>query len=63
MQTYDVSWASSYRFTRAYSIGCPEGELGDMHLSRIRAKITPEFMALVEAQGWTLPMFEEDSPC
>jgi len=31
-----------YRFVRAYSIACPKGELGDIHISTVKNKISKE---------------------
>jgi hypothetical protein len=43
----------NYRFVEAYSVACPEGELGDMHVSQIDRLITSaEFLAAKE-QHWS----------
>ncbi len=42
----------NYRFTRSYSIACPNGELGDIHVSTIERQLAElEFHKLRE-QGW-----------
>lgn len=40
-EVMDASYADGYRFGDAYSIACPEGELGDTHVSQM-APITEE---------------------
>lgn len=44
MKKYYVSeeYLNSYRFGKFYSIFCPRGELGDVHISTITQKITRE---------------------
>lgn len=38
--TYAMPHMKNYRFTRSYSEVCPDGELGDIHVSSVRRKIT-----------------------
>jgi hypothetical protein len=41
-----------YRFTRSYSRACPNGELGDIHVSTVKKVLTAvQFQAAREA-GW-----------
>jgi hypothetical protein len=40
-----------FRFTRSYSLLCPNGELGDIHLSTVRKISKAEFLKAKEA-GW-----------
>lgn len=48
MELYSQPHMRNYRFTRAYSVMCPEGELGDIHVSTVAYKISKqEFDAFV----------------
>ena len=42
-----------YRFTRSYSIACPNGELGDLHVSTIERKLTEEEFRAAEDREWS----------
>ena len=41
-----------YRFVQAYSVACPEGEMGDVHVSQIDEVISPAVFAVAKEQGW-----------
>ena len=41
-----------YRFTRSYSVSCPEGELGDIHVSTVRGMLSPEEFEYARARRW-----------
>jgi len=41
-----------YIFGRWYSVMCPEGELGDTHITQVTMKITKEAFKLVQSNGW-----------
>ena len=41
-----------YRFTKSYSVICPRGELGDIHLSTVEKKITVEEFEAAKKRGW-----------
>jgi hypothetical protein len=41
-----------YRFTNSFSIHCPEGELGDVHLSEVGRTITRAQFESFRASGW-----------
>jgi len=43
-----------YRFCRCYSVACPEGELGDVHVSTILCRISRGLFERVRKQGWRL---------
>lgn len=49
---YTGDWKNSYRFGRFYSVDCPSGELGDIHLSTIIAVITDEEFLFAKKHGW-----------
>jgi hypothetical protein len=44
-----------YRPTRAYSMACEWGEVGDIHLSEISAIIDRELFQWFKENGWTKP--------
>lgn len=41
-----------YRFCRCYSVACPEGELGDVHVSTICRFISREQFEQAREKGW-----------
>lgn len=41
-----------YRFTKCYSVACPRGEMGDVHLSTVVQKLTTEEFLTAKAKGW-----------
>lgn len=49
---YNEPHMKPFRFCRAFSVYCPRGELGDVHISTASAKITPEHFENAKARGW-----------
>lgn len=43
---------SAYRFTRSFSCVCPEGELGDVHVSTVGRLVTREEFEAAKKAGW-----------
>jgi hypothetical protein len=41
-----------YRFARCFSVDCPEGEYGDIHVSSIQRVITAEEFEQAGRRGW-----------
>jgi hypothetical protein len=41
-----------YRFSRCFSVMCPQGELGDTHVSTIGQKLSPTQFNLAREMGW-----------
>jgi len=41
-----------FRFTRCHSVACPEGELGDIHISVVQKVITRGTFEKAKAAGW-----------
>ncbi len=41
-----------YRFTTSYSIACPSGELGDIHVSTIERQLAEQEFQRLREQGW-----------
>jgi hypothetical protein len=44
-----------YRLCRAYSMACPQGEMGDIHVSSIEALISQEKFSEAREKGWRPP--------
>ncbi len=42
----------AYRFTRCFSEMCPEGELGDMHISTVTRILTKAEFLAAKKTGW-----------
>jgi hypothetical protein len=43
---------NGYVFSKCYSPRCPQGELGDMHITRITAKIAKTVFDRAKTNGW-----------
>ena len=41
-----------YRLTRCFSVACPEGEIGDVHVSSVQLLIDKETFELARLTGW-----------
>ena len=58
MEVERQSWAQpemkNYRFSRCYSQACPEGELGDFHVSSVLCVIPPVAFKEAQRQGWPM---------
>lgn len=54
-ESYAQPHMKYFRPTKAYSIPCPEGEIGDIHLSEIDAIIDPELFVFYRDNGWSKP--------
>ena len=46
------SGLENYRFTRSYSIACPAGELGDIHVSTIERTLAAHEFQNIKERGW-----------
>lgn len=51
-RSYSQPHMRFYRPTKAYSMACPEGEIGDIHLSEVDAIIDPELFGFYRENGW-----------
>jgi hypothetical protein len=54
-ETYAQPHMKYYRPTKAYSAVCPEGEIGDVHLSEVWAIIDTELFDWYRQNGWAKP--------
>jgi len=52
LQAYEEPRLKHYRFCRCYSAACPEGELGDVHVSVVLAPVSRRFFEAMREQGW-----------
>jgi hypothetical protein len=58
-ESYAQPHMKFYRPSKCYSVACPEGEIGDVHLSEIDAIIGPELFAFYRENGWRKPEGDE----
>jgi hypothetical protein len=62
LQTDDAFYQSeegkNYRFCKAYSIACSEGEVGDVHVSVISAVISKELFEEIRDKNWNIDLPE-----
>ena len=49
---YEEEHLRNFRFCRCYSVACPDGELGDVHVSTIKRRITREEFEEARRKGW-----------
>jgi len=52
LDSYKEEALKHYRFTRSYSYLCPQGELGDIHISTVHRIITKEEFLAAQCKGW-----------
>ena len=52
LEGYAEARLRHYRFCRCYSSACPEGELGDVHVSTVLCRISRESFEQMRAAGW-----------
>ncbi|HOC91567.1 MAG TPA: hypothetical protein PKH33_04285 [bacterium] len=51
---YKSQEGRNYRLCRAYSVACPDGESGDVHVSVITAVISRELFEAAKSKGWNI---------
>lgn len=49
---YKTEQGKNFRFCKCFSVACPEGELGDVHVSEIDMLITEETFLKYKEKGW-----------
>lgn len=52
LQEYEEEHMLNYRFTKSYSVACPEGELGDVHVCTIAAILDREQFEKAREDSW-----------
>jgi len=48
LEEYEEEYLKNYRFCDCFSEGCPEGEIGDVHVSQITALISKDELEAVK---------------
>ena len=56
LETYQEEHMKHYRFCKCHSIACPEGELGDVHVSVIGRTLSQDQFSEAREQGWNPEM-------
>ena len=54
LEGYTEAHLRHYRFCRCYSVACPEGELGDVHVSTILCPVSRAFFEAMRREGWQM---------
>jgi len=54
LEGYTEAHLRHYRFCRCYSVGCPEGELGDVHVSTVLCLVSRAFFEALRQVGWQM---------
>jgi hypothetical protein len=54
LEGYHEAHLRHYRFCRCFSVACPEGEVGDVHVSTILAVVSREFFEAMRQEGWQM---------
>lgn len=56
----EATYRRGYRFGEAFSVACPEGELGDTHIADMMLKLSAEEFAVARACGWDTERLREE---
>ena len=51
---YSEPHLKHYRFCRCFSVACPEGELGDVHVCTVACRISRRFFEEMRQAGWAM---------
>ena len=54
LEGYQEAHLRQYRFCRCFSVACPEGEVGDVHVSTILAVVSRAFFEAMRQEGWQM---------
>jgi len=54
LEGYTEPHLQHYRFCRCYSVACPEGELGDVHVSTVLCLVSRVFFEAMRQAGWEM---------
>ena len=52
LEGYREAHLRHYRFCRCFSVACPEGEVGDVHVSTVLCLIGRELFEAMRQEGW-----------
>ena len=61
LETYPEKRMRHYRFCRCYSVACPEGEMGDVHISVVLCQISREDFEQAQKNGWAPQQENEEA--
>ena len=51
LEGYQEAHLRHYRFCRCFSVACPEGEVGDVHVSTVLCRVINPHLAAVKASA------------
>jgi len=54
LEAYAEPHLRHYRLCRCYSVACPEGEVGDVHVSTILCRVSRAFFEAMRQAGWRM---------
>jgi hypothetical protein len=63
LEGYSEPHLRHYRFCRCFSVVCPEGELGDVHVSTVACRISRQFLEEMRRAGWAMEGSPPDPQC
>jgi len=54
LEGYAEAHLRHYRFCRCFSVACPEGEVGDVHVSTVLCLVSQRFFEAMRQEGWQM---------
>ena len=54
LEGYTEAHLRHYRFCRCFSVACPEGEVGDVHVSTVLCLVSRAFFEAMREEGWQM---------
>jgi hypothetical protein len=54
LEGYQETHLQHYRFCRCFSVACPEGEVGDVHVSTVLCLVSRAFFEAMRQEGWQM---------
>jgi len=54
LEGYTEAHLRHYRFCRCFSVACPEGEVGDVHVSTVLCLVSRAFFEAMRQEGWQM---------
>ena len=54
LEGYQEAHLRHYRFCRCFSVACPEGEVGDVHVSTVLCRVSRAFFEQMRREGWQM---------
>ena len=62
LEGYRETHLRHYRFCRCFSVACPEGEVGDVHVSTVLCLVSREFFEAMRQEGWQMAAGQRPRP-